>query len=791
MSNAVTLLPTTIALSGDSAIESILADIPLFCEGIMGIGVFTFLFLTKQVKLLSMFLYGSSLLAFAAATLDLSQVLARGRSNAAKGIGLNDVLGLIFAREIFLALSLASLNLFFWTLVAQCPRGERPAVKSDLPMDNRRGMSLHSASWSRWGYFGTILKWGSLGALLSVPLLHVLWIFLPAQRKYAAIYVAESTLQTTLLAVFILKLLLNIYISPVGPSWNAFGANFAPISALVIGLGIGVGNLILFSFSETCLGRFLRAAEVYILILHNLYATFEDIVASHQNSQSNNTTTPLQTQPSVKLESKGNLVPSYDNLGYIIPQQRATASEALLRVQRSSRGSNFLPWNMPRRSSTPTQFIQSDSRDRVVEVINPSNIFTSATREMESMEPRKFRSESQSSMTPSFTTDDRGLEKNVDRPSTAVSLSYYTMQAPSPEIPRMNLPEPQLPSSDYSKGNNGRGTQSSPRASRDPTRPTSNSQQGSITSLDELFRQQSELDKSIAALRLYSQTEFSTVPSSVPTERANGKMSIAANPSRSTLTNSYLTTNKTESISGHSEFSLSVFPNPPVVPKNEVATKYTVDGRHGEGDLTPVMQKPPRKEIAPISIALKNSSTPSSPIQFEVGEGFNSARTQYDVTSFIGDLTGPRGSGVVMTPDGLESEAVETPVVTAVASSPLVLRPMILASSILTGMSQPEYSAPPTLSATTYNAANTSLPTTPENSAPLRPFFLGKPALQMTQQLPGTMVPLAQRRKRGGSINTARRPIISIPQSNRDGEDPEPGAFERPRPPPLRLNPER
>jgi len=42
------------------------------------------------------------------------------------------------------------------------------------------------------------------------------------------------------------------------------------------------------------------------------------------------------------------------------------------------------------------------------------------------------------------------------------------------------------------------------------------SQQGSITSLDEIFRQQNELDKSIAALRLFStQTDYSNPPTSM------------------------------------------------------------------------------------------------------------------------------------------------------------------------------------------------------------------------------------------------------------------------------------
>ena len=68
MSNFMNLVPKTLALSGDNAvcfcslsirhinstfhlqIEAILTDIPLFCEGIMGIGVFTFLFIAKQVR---------------------------------------------------------------------------------------------------------------------------------------------------------------------------------------------------------------------------------------------------------------------------------------------------------------------------------------------------------------------------------------------------------------------------------------------------------------------------------------------------------------------------------------------------------------------------------------------------------------------------------------------------------------------------------------------------------------------------------------------------------------------
>lgn len=192
---------------------------------------------------LSVFLYGSSFIAFAAATLDLGQVLARGPQDTAKGIGLDTVAGFIYTREVFLALAVGSLDLFFWKLVAQSPRDEIPSQVNSSARNMKGSQHTHSASWNYWGTIGIILKWGSLSALLSVPLLQILWRTMLGQRKYGCIYVAETIIQTSVTFVFVLKLMLNVY-SSTQVWWRAFRLHAIPIAALFIGAGLGIGNII-------------------------------------------------------------------------------------------------------------------------------------------------------------------------------------------------------------------------------------------------------------------------------------------------------------------------------------------------------------------------------------------------------------------------------------------------------------------------------------------------------------------------------------------------------------------
>ena len=147
------------------------------------------------------------------------------------------------------------------------------------------------------------------------------------------------------------------------------------------------------------------------------------------------------------------------------------------------------------------------------------------------------------------------------------------------------------------------------------------------------------------------------------------------------------------------------------------------------------------------------------------------------------DLSGPsRSSQNIMSTDNLSSNE-ETPIIiTSTIGATNGLRPMILPSMILDSPSEP------TTSASTYGGERKVSGSNSELFVSLRPLLLGKGGSAMNPpQLPGTMVPLAQRRQRGRTITSnTRRPVISIPRMavDHDGSEAAPGAFEIPRPAP-------
>ncbi|KAF4623591.1 hypothetical protein D9613_001926 [Agrocybe pediades] len=743
MSPVTALLPASFSLSGDAAIEAILSDIPLFCEGIMGIGVFTFYCITKQVKLLSVFLYGSSFLAFAAATFDLGQVLSRGPQNTANCAGLDTVTAFIYAREVFLSLSIGLLDLFFWRLVAHCPQSE---VISQ-PTVSQRGKAVHSASWSRWGLVGSILKWTSLAALLSVPLLQILWRLLPEQRKYGSIYVADSTIQTSIMVIFILKFILNIVISP-NDLWSAFRAYMVPIGALVLGTGLGIANFVTFAFTETALGRFLRAVEVYLLILHSLYTTFQDIVSPPPPSSN---LEPFDTAGSRSGKFKGdNILP----IAFSYPVQ--DTSNKPQSVANSGYRASTLSWILPRRGS-PDEVQRVDAKAH-----NSEKILENApsSREYITQNIRPLSSVSTSS---------DSLQGEEVQPSAVLSLSYYTMEDAS------RLPQQAVSSSANQQkmedhpGNGYLPSRRHPSPSLRRNFAKNPSPQGSVTSIDNLLREQSELDRSIAALRVLSsqglggfeeaQNPFSMDASREPTSRIVGQ---SGNTSRS---------HKTESVSNRSDFSLSVFPDPPVALEAETATRYSKINPPAPLVTTRIEGK---RNPLPITIPSPTASPavlPTAPLE--------TGATQYDVTSFIGDLSNNPLTGALSAIESGSGSETETAEITT-ADTAVVLRPMILATMTVT--SPTEY---PILSASTYGPDTRA--STIDSTPSLRPLLLGQRNSSLSKLGPsGTVVPLAQRRKRGIS-NATNRPVISGPRLSKERTEVAPGAFERPRPPPLRL----
>lgn len=207
-----------------------------------------------------------------------------------------------------------------------------------------------------------------------------------------------------------------------------------------------------------------------------------------------------------------------------------------------------------------------------------------------------------------------------EAPTTGVSLTYYTMNF-SPSTTPTTLTVPRL--TDHTI------MSPSPTGVQDNDEPIPQTSfvnqppvhlNPSITSFDELMRQQNELDKSIANLRLLSiDTRNIRPPEIVPTLETSplGRDTMAS--AKSTL--------RTDSLSQHSEFSLSVFPLPPP-PESVLGDKRSSIPKF-------LLRKLPQSPVRPQSQVQLSPSIRNSSFQNNVSVRLTSAGTQYDVTSFI------------------------------------------------------------------------------------------------------------------------------------------------------------
>jgi hypothetical protein len=132
-------------------------------------------------------LHLSIIAAFIASTLDLSQILQRGRLNTDLGLRLDSVQSLIKTREIGYAFSNSLRFIFFWIFVAQPPKAER-----DTP--NARA-GTHSGNWNAYGFIGRILQWVTLSLALVVFALQVVWRLDNRSNEFTDTYTAESAIE--------------------------------------------------------------------------------------------------------------------------------------------------------------------------------------------------------------------------------------------------------------------------------------------------------------------------------------------------------------------------------------------------------------------------------------------------------------------------------------------------------------------------------------------------------------------------------------------------------------------
>jgi hypothetical protein len=204
-------------------------------------------------------------------------------------------------------------------------------------------------------------------------------------------------------------------------------------------------------------------------------------------------------------------------------------------------------------------------------------------------------------------------QRDSERPTTTMSLSYYAMDYGPTAAEKGDVSQssnPSNPSIAHFKAEDKR------EAIDLDSRPSS---------LDEILRQQSELDKSIAALRLASMsipndTPFD-IPAFDPAASTTSSKSAVLDQSRSAVIKS-----KTESLSNRSDFSLSVFPVPPI--RNSRISIEHLSEAEGQGNES---RKGREMAERPISLTI-DTEDPQFPIEPQA----DSLAVQYDVTSFIG-----------------------------------------------------------------------------------------------------------------------------------------------------------
>ncbi len=164
---------------------------------------------------------------------------------------------------------------------------------------------------------------------------------------------------------------------------------------------------------------------------------------------------------------------------------------------------------------------------------------------------------------------------------------------------------------------------STTRKNRPPPKlhPLRNASFASIegSNYESLFREQLELERGIAALRDFARSEDKVA-----------RDTVSDLPEQDTARESSTTGNGHTSVSGKSDFSLSVFPEPPQMPQFEAD--------YGSNHLSsPSVLLPPRTSIFTAGRGFPTSSDVGT-IEFGFGLRTASVGTHYDVTSFIGGV---------------------------------------------------------------------------------------------------------------------------------------------------------
>ncbi|PCH33525.1 hypothetical protein WOLCODRAFT_147619 [Wolfiporia cocos MD-104 SS10] len=673
-------------------VQYLLADIPFFCIGILSLGVFTFFVFMRRVDSIILCLHMAVLTAFIASILDLVQMLIRGADAVDKGIDTKSVQGLITVREVGYALSFGLRFLFFWGFVAQPVPGEV------LP----EGKTMHNGSWGRWGLLGIILQMFTLTLVLVDPVLQILYRNVTILHKIGPVYEIEAAIQIVLSSVFILKLLLNSWVRLLvnmnsAPARTTLLGYSGVIIALSLGVLIGIGNVAMFEFTETVLGRFLQGVQLYIVIVQVLTNSFYHLRRkSWFNSSSSLSINRHPSRPSISEKSiqiTAPVISSPDLLRVVgrnvsprsSPAQNASSRiSSWLNLRRvsdriSGRGPSAASpeqdkaplWEQGQAEKGYSPDREIPIPDSAIDLESPQSYKPTLVNPLPSarwQEPAYITTASISKESMKSSGSNATAMYDARPPQTSPGLdnnpSVFFNAGRSPERPQLTIPPPAhsrqatvetpylatqhgSPPSMYGSPmsgiedaiNNIGGYEDRvflPTATGDAMHSARSSR------ISELIRQQAELDKSIAALRLFSPSE-KTFDSRRPPPSGEGGSAEDRN-TRSTT---------------QSDLSLSNFPDPPWC-RASVASAMSANGtvvpgieaRDAETVVDEIVIRPPSDAMQPYSPKginlmdeyariVDRAASPDVDAEATLTSRHrvNSGGTQYEITSFIGGLT--------------------------------------------------------------------------------------------------------------------------------------------------------
>lgn len=591
-------------------------------------------------------LHGAVLAAFIAGILDLVEVLCRRRQTDETVLNNNPLLALTISREIAYALSFGLRFLFFWAY-AGCPP----------PKDVKSSGTMHCGSWSRWGLFGHILRWSLLVAVVAIASLQVTYRIYTPLRQIDLLHQIEGVVEVSVSAVFILKLLLNVYLANLDSAGTISRLNvllcYSPmIIALSMSVAIGAVDviqcewqsshvqlllrLLVALFSESILGRLLQGVELYIVILYMLVVTCGPLNEEAMKQQPPSRLNRSSSFHNFGARLSGFLMgPPRISLAPIPPMQTfmptddVKVREGNSPVHRPSYANRLSTWVSSRRVSFRSDLPRSPGLDRLWDQdraergsspvgLEPKPSRTSHETYPEPKQSPAYPDPVYTSILRESATED-GLAETAD--------PVLPLASPRSVQELLRVPRALTPNSTDSPihGLHGiiqplqrRPTEKSTtsQAAPDPDDPRLMFDESARSSgISGLLRQQEELDKSIAALKLFS---------------------ADANTNRDTRSSFDTTSHTTKAAS---EFSLSNFPEPPWG-RASVDSMSTV---RPIVPVVPVVEEPEelvieevgrnREQSIPVSEnGIREILTTNRNVRSESGG------TQYEITSFIGGM---------------------------------------------------------------------------------------------------------------------------------------------------------